>query len=68
MKTYSKKQIVEAIKHWKSMLKRIDESKSLLLDKFANTFGEDVVFGNNKIITSLDMAKDIYNIVNDIVF
>lgn len=65
---YTKHQIIEAIKHWKSVLRMMDESKSPLLDEFAKTFGEDVVFGNNKIITSLDMAKDIYNIVNNIVF
>jgi hypothetical protein len=46
----------------------MDESKSSLLDEFAKVFGEDVVFSNNKIIISLDMAKDIYNIVNNIVF
>ena len=40
---YTKQQIVEAIKRWKSVLKRIDESKSPLLDAFIEKFGEDTV-------------------------
>ena len=47
---YTKKQIVEAIKHWESALKRMDESKSSLLDEFAKTFREDIVFKNIKKI------------------
>ena len=38
---YTKQQIVEAIKHWESVLKRMDESKSLLLDMCSKEFGEE---------------------------
>ena len=72
MKTqYTKKQIVESIKYWKNVLKTLHESKSALLDAFAEKFGEDIVFGNNgheRINASLDMIKSIYSISNDIVF
>lgn len=69
MRTYhTRKQIIEAIKYWQ---KRLDESKSSLLDAFSKEFGEDVVFGNagyERINASLDMIKRIYRISNDIIF
>ena len=68
---YTKKQISEAIKYWQNVLKRINESKSRLLDAFSNEFGEDVVFGNTgheRISASLDMIKRIYHISNDVIF
>lgn len=37
-KKYTKKQIVEAIKHWESLLKRIDESKNALLSELFAAF------------------------------
>ena len=43
-KQYSKHQIQEAIKHWQNVLKRMDESKSELLDACIEKFGEDIVF------------------------
>ena len=65
---YTKKQIIESIKYWKNVLKMLSESKSVLLDAFAEKFGEDIVFGNNgheRINASLDIAKNIYSIVNN---
>ena len=70
-KKYSKKQILEAINYWQSVLKMIDESKSPLLDSFAKKFGEDIVFGDSKnknILPSLEMIEDIFDIANDIIF
>ena len=72
MKTqYTRHQIIESIKHWKNVLKELDESKSPLLDAFAEKFGEDVVFSLNEkelIIPTIDMLKNIYSISNDIIF
>ena len=45
-KRYTKKQIVEAIKYWESILKRMDESKSRFLDICSSKFGEDIVFSD----------------------
>ena len=70
-KHYTKKQITEAIAHWQSILKKIDESKSALLDAFADKFGNDVVFSVNDykvILPSLEIIKNIYDIANQIVF
>ena len=49
MKTqYTRHQIIESIKHWKNVLKELDESKSPLLDAFAEKFGEDEIKGMQK--------------------
>lgn len=61
---YTKHQILEAIKHWKSILKKIDESKSLLLDVFAEKFGEDVVFSNKCLQLSNHNVKAMFEIFN----
>ena len=53
-KQYTKKQIVEVIKHWESILMRMDESKSPLLDACSKEFGEDVVFDSNKMLFILN--------------
>ena len=68
---YTKKQIIESIKYWKWVLKTLCESKSALLDAFAEKFGEDVVFGlkeKERIFPTIDMFNDIYSIANDIIF
>lgn len=68
---HTRQQIIEAIKYWQNVLKRMNESKSLLLNAFSNEFGEDVVFGNagyERINASLDMIKRIYSISNDVIF
>lgn len=68
-KQYTKKQILEAIKHWESVLKSMDESKSLLLDEFVKTFGEDVVFANElNINITFKNVKTIYDILNKNIF
>ena len=41
---YTKQQIVEVIKHWKSVLKRMDESVyNNVIDALIAEFGKDVV-------------------------
>ena len=44
---YTKQQIVKTIKYWESVLKRIDESQSPLLDAFIEKFGEDTVISTD---------------------
>lgn len=63
-KTYTRHQIIKSIKHWKNVLKMIDESKSPLLDAFAEKFGEDVVFSNKKIHLTNNNVKTIFDIFN----
>ena len=65
---YTKQQIVEAIKYWESVLKRIDESKSPLLDAFIEKFGEDVVITRKPYILSNDSVIEIAKILNDFLF
>ena len=68
-KLYTKKQIVEAIKYWEFVLKMMDESKSPLLDEFAKTFGENVLFSNKPNISiTLENVKIIYDILNKNIF
>lgn len=67
-KIYTKQQIVEAIKHWKSVLKRMDESKSPLLDEFAKVFGEDAVFSNKPFTLTNEFAIKMAKIINNILF
>lgn len=67
-KSYTKHQIVEAIKHWEFILKRMDESKSPLLDAFIEKFGEDVVINRKPYILSNDSAIEIAKILNNFLF
>lgn len=69
-KTYTKKQIVEAIKYWKQVLKTLDESKSLLLDACSNEFGEDVVFDDNQMLFKLNEENilALFSILDRFVF
>lgn len=46
-KQHTKQQIIEAIKHWESVLRALDESKSPLIDEFIEKFGEDIVLSKN---------------------
>ena len=46
-KQRTKQQIIEAIKHWESVLRMLDESKSSLIDDFIEKFGEDIVLSRN---------------------
>lgn len=63
-KSYTKQQIAEAIKHWESVLKRMDESKSPLLDEFAKTFGEDVVFSKYPFIKDIKNINKMFDVFN----
>lgn len=56
-KSYTKHQILEAIKHWESVLKKMDESKSPLLDACIKQFSEDVVFDTSKMLFDLNEAN-----------
>ena len=69
-KQYTKKQIVEAIKHWESVLKRMDESKSPLLDACSKEFGEDVVFDSNKMLFVLNESNisKLFSILDSFIF
>lgn len=59
-KLYSKQQIEEAISFWTKIL----ENTSPLIDALVEDFGYDVVFGEAKIIPTLKMIEDIYDIIN----
>ena len=60
-KRYTKKQIVEAIKHWKSILKRMDESKSPLLDACSKEFGFETMTNIPIEDTGNDYSFDKFN-------
>ena len=69
-KSYTKQQIAEAIKHWEAVLKRMDESKSLLLDSCSKEFGEDVVFDSSKMLFSLNESNisKLFSILDGFIF
>lgn len=69
-KQYTKKQIVEAIKYWQNVLKRMDESKSPLLDACIEKFGEDVVFDDSKFLFKLnnDSMQKLFILLDQFVF
>ena len=65
---YTKQQIVEAIKHWKSVLKRMDESKNALLSELFATFNiNDLLKPFNGRIDS-KLLDDCYIILNKYLF
>ena len=65
---YTKQQIVEAIKHWKSVLKRMDESKNALLSELFATFNiNDLLKLFNGRIDS-KLLDDCYIILNKYLF
>ena len=59
-KLYTKQQIKEAIAFWTKIL----ENTSPLIDSLIEDFGYDVVFGDRKIIPSLKIIEEIYDLVN----
>ena len=67
-KQYTKKQIIESIKYWQNILKRINESKSKLLDVFAQTFSSEVAFSRKPFMLTNKSAMQIAKIINDILF
>lgn len=63
---YTKRQIIEAIKYWENVLKKIDESvHNNVIDALIAEFGEDVVLSTkfNYTLTQQDLKK-IYDILN----
>ena len=67
-KSYTKHQIVEAIKHWESVLKKMDESKNALLTELFSVFGSNDLLKtfNRKIDNKL--LDDCYTILNKYLF
>ena len=67
-KRYTKHQILEAIKFWENVLKRIDESKSLLLNILFKTFKtNDLLKPFNGVIDDMLIIK-CFNILNEYFF
>lgn len=68
MKTrYSKEKILESLRFWRDELKKLDESKSPLLDDFISKFGRKMVLSitpYEKVQVTIDFLKDIYQILN----
>ena len=69
-KRYTKKQILEAIKHWSRVLARIDESKSKFLDACSDEFGEAVVFDDKDMLfeMSSDNLKVLFEVLDQFMF
>lgn len=65
---YTRQQIIESIKYWKNVLKTLDESKSPLLDAFAEKFGKNVVFSRQPYVLTNQCAIEIAKILNDVLF
>lgn len=66
---YTKQQIVEAIKHWESVLKMIDESAHDLLSIFVNKYGNDLVLSDNRSFNlNNHIAYELFDILNDNIF
>ena len=68
-KQYTKKQIVEAIKHWTKQLHLMNESYNIVIDTLINDFGYDLVTSKefNYTLTQKDLKK-IFNILNQHLF
>ena len=66
-KKYTKHQIVEAIKHWESLLKRMDEKQQTLMSRLVKVFGEDLV-KNQHVNLSQSQVEQLYKILNNFVF
>ena len=68
-KQYAKQQIVEAIKHWKSVLKRMDKTTHNLLSIFVDKYGNDLVLNDNRSFNLNNrIAYELFDILNDNVF
>ena len=66
-KQYTKQQIVEAIKYWESVLKRIDENQQTLMSRLVKIFGEDLV-KNQHVNLSQSQFYQLYKILNVFIF
>ena len=67
-KQYTKRQIIETIKHWKNVLKIMNESSSELLNAFAQNFSLKVVFSKRPFTLTDESALQIAKIINDFLF
>lgn len=70
IKQHSRKQIIEAIRYWKGVLQKINESKSELLDACSKEFGEAVVFDDKNMSFELnhDSLKLLFSIFDKYLF
>ena len=66
---YSKKQIIEAIKHWQNVLRSMNESKSLILDALCQKFSKDFVKSPERnIILTPEICYEILDALNPVLF
>lgn len=63
-KTYTRKQIKEAISFWTRVL----ENTSPVIDDLVGMFGYEAIFGGKKMRISVEIVNDIYDILNKNVF
>ena len=66
-KQHTRKQIVEAIAHWQSVLKKINESEQTLMSRLYKVFGKDVV-DNQHMSLSQNQFKQLYKMLNVFLF
>ena len=68
-KQYTKHQIVEAIKHWESVLKKMDETTHNLLSIFIDKYGNDLVLTDNRSFNFDNrIAYELFDMLNNNVF
>ena len=65
---YTKHQIIETIKHWQNVLKTMNESRSELLNAFAQKFSSEVAFSRKPFMLTNESAMQIAKIINDVLF
>ena len=66
---YIKKQIIESIRYWQNVLKKINESENQLMQALSNAFGKDKLFSRNfKDRFNEDFFNKCYNIFNKYLF
>lgn len=63
-KQYTKQQIVEAIKHWEYVLKRIDESEDSLHKSLYSLFGDRLYDPADRCALNAQLIKDVFAIFN----
>lgn len=67
-KQYTKKQILEAVKYWQSVLKKIDESNNLI-SVLTNIYGNKTITSKNMHFNiNTQIAYELFDILNDYVF
>ena len=61
---YIKRQIVEAIKHWESVLKKIDESEVSMHKALYSLFGDRLYDSNDRCSLTVQLVKDVFAVFN----